>query len=146
MLTIRFAWVAPVLAALVCGLQLSFWENATSAVADWPVAASNEMLDLLLFAYILRCVLESRLDEERPWLARASFIYGLAITNNWAMVAYLPLFLVALIWIKGLSFFNPQFLARMFLWGCVGLLLYLLLPLVQSMADISKVPPERYRP
>jgi tetratricopeptide (TPR) repeat protein len=140
LLTIRLAWMAPVVAALVCGLQISFWQNATVAVSDWPVAASNEMFDLLVFAYIVRCVLESRVDEDRPWLTKAAFVYGLAITNNWAMIAFLPLFLVALIWIRGLAFFNQRFLTRMFLWGCAGLLLYLLLPTVQSMANISKVP------
>jgi tetratricopeptide (TPR) repeat protein len=140
LLTIRWAWLAPLAAALVCGLQISFWQNATVAMSDWPVASSNEMFDLLLFAYILRCVLESRIDDDRPWLAKAAFVYGLAITNNWAMIAFLPLFLMALIWIRGLGFFNQRFLARMFLWGCAGLLLYLLLPVVQSTANISKVP------
>jgi len=140
LLTIRMAWLPPVLAALVCGLQISFWQNATVAESTWPAGSSNEMFDLLLFAYILRCVLESRVDEDRPWLTRASFVYGLSITNNWAMIGFFPLFLTALIWLRGLAFFNPRFLARVFLWGLAGLLLYLLLPLVQSLADISKRP------
>jgi tetratricopeptide (TPR) repeat protein len=140
LLSIRMAWLPPVLAALVCGLQITFWQNATVAGSTWPAGSSNEMFDLLLFAYILRCVLESRIDEERPWLTRASFVYGLSITNNWAMIGFFPLFLTALVWIRGLAFFNPRFLGRVFLWGLAGLLLYLLLPLVQSMADISKRP------
>src|SRR5205807_1587784 len=77
LLSIRWAWLAPVAAVLVCALQISFWQNATVAVSDWPVASSNEMFDLLLFAYIVRCVLESRIDEDRPWLTRAAFVYGL---------------------------------------------------------------------
>ncbi len=47
------AWVPVVLAAVTLGLQLTFWEHAT--------AASGEMLDLLLFAYVIRCLLEHRL-------------------------------------------------------------------------------------
>ena len=60
-------------------------------------------LDLLLFAYIIRNLLEFRLDANDGWLLRAAFVYGLGITNNWAMIGFFPLFLAALIWIRGLS-------------------------------------------
>src|SRR5439155_20563796 len=43
-------------------------------------------------------------------------------------------------WIKGLSFFNLQFLGRMLLYGACGLMFYLLLPIVQSRAEIATVP------
>src|SRR6266404_7102985 len=132
LLTVRARWLPPVLATLVCGLQLTFWENAT--------AASSEILSLLLFAYVIRCVLEFRIDERESWLTRAALVYGLGITNNWAMIGFFPLFLGALVWIRGLSFFSPGFLRRMFLYGVIGLLPYLLLPLVQSRADISTIP------
>src|SRR5258708_3287001 len=33
-LTIRAAWLPPLLAALVCGLQLSFWENAIISTGE----------------------------------------------------------------------------------------------------------------
>ena len=52
------------------------------------------------------------------------------MTNNWAMIGFFPAFVVALVWIKGLSFFNLRFLGRMSLCGLAGLSLYLLLPLV----------------
>src|ERR1044071_523338 len=132
LLSIPFAWLPPILAAIVCGLQLTFWENAT--------AASGEMLNLLLFAYVIRCLLEFRIHERESWLTRAALVYGLATTNNWAMIGFFPLFLVALVWIRGLSFFNLGFLGRMALFGLAGCLLYLLLPLVQSRADIATVP------
>ena len=109
LLSIPAAWVPPVLAALVCGLQLSFWENATAASAD--------MFDLLIFAYVVRCLLEYRINDRESWLLRASLAFGLGMTNNWAMIGFFPAFLVALVWIKGLSFFNLRFLARMFLCG-----------------------------
>jgi len=132
LLTVRARWLPPVLATLVCGLQLTFWENAT--------AASSEILDLLLFAYVIRNVLEYRIDERESWLLRAAFVYGLAIPNNWAMIGFFPLFIVALVWIKGLSFFNLRFLGTMALCGLFGLILYLLLPLTQMNGKFVQVP------
>ena len=55
LLSIRTAWLPPVLAVIVCGLQLTFWEHATSA--------TPAMLNLLVFAYVIRCVLEFRIDD-----------------------------------------------------------------------------------
>jgi tetratricopeptide (TPR) repeat protein len=132
LLSVRTAWLPPVLAVIVCGLQLTFWEHATSA--------SPAMLNMLIFAYVIRCVLEFRIDERESWLTRAAFVYGLGITNNWAMIGFLPVFLVAQIWIRGLNFFNVRFLGRMFLCGLAGLLLYLLLPLIQSHSEVAQVP------
>jgi hypothetical protein len=126
-LAIRSAWMPPVLAVIVCGLQMTFWENAT--------AFSGEILNLLIFAYVVRCLLEYRIDEVQPWLSRAALACGLGITNNWAMIGFLPVFLAALIRIKGPGFFNLRFLGRMLLWGLAGLSLYLLLPATQSWAD-----------
>jgi len=130
-LSLRTAWVPPVIAAIVCGLQLSFWENAT--------VASPDMFDLLLFAYLVRCLLEFRLEKRHSWLLRAAFVYGAAMTNNWGMIGFLPCFIVALVWLKRLSFFNARFLLRMFLLGLAGLSFYLLLPLVNSLAGKSEI-------
>jgi tetratricopeptide (TPR) repeat protein len=138
LLSIRAAWLPPVLAALVCGLQLTFWEHATAISAPPPPwGTGSEMFDLLLFAYVVRCLLEFRADQRESWLLRAALVFGAAMTNNWAMVGFLPAFLVALVWIRGLSFFNLRFLARMGLCGVAGLSLYLLLPLVQLGADAA---------
>ncbi len=122
-LTSRFAWLPLVFAAVLLGLQLTFWEDAT--------AASIETFDLLLFAYLVRSLLEFRIQENDSWLVRSSLVYGAAMTNNWAMIAFFPLFLAALIWLKGYSFFNGRFLLRMFVAGSIGLLFYLVLPLVE---------------
>ncbi|MFO1501450.1 MAG: tetratricopeptide repeat protein, partial [Verrucomicrobiota bacterium] len=121
------AWVPPVLAALVCGLELTFWEHAT--------AATNEALDLLVFAYVIRCLLEYRIDQRESWLTRMSFVYGLGVTNSFAMIGFFPCVLVAVLWIRGLRFFEFGFMARMFLSGLLGLSLYLVLPLVWVMSD-----------
>jgi len=125
-LSIKSAWLPPLLAVLVCGLQLTFWENA--------VVATGEALDLLLFAYVIRCLLEYRIDELESWLMRLALVYGLAITNNFAMIGFLPALLVSLVWIKGLSFLKLKLLLRMFLFSLAGLSLYLLLPVVQVIS------------
>ena len=101
LLTIRNAWLPPVFAVAVCGLQLTFWEYATNYTGD--------MFGLLLFAFVIWSLLEYRLDEREGRLFLAAFVYGAGMTNDWAMVCYFPVFLTALIWIRGLSFFNLRF-------------------------------------
>jgi tetratricopeptide (TPR) repeat protein len=121
-LTIRGAWLPPVFAVLVCGLQMTFWEQATNC--------TPEMFELLLFAFVIWSLLEYRLDEREWRLFLAAAVFGAAMAENWAMVGFLPLFLTAIIWIRGLNFFNLSFLSRMFFCALAGTLLYLLLPLI----------------
>ncbi|HOA62913.1 MAG: tetratricopeptide repeat protein [Verrucomicrobia bacterium] len=125
LLSIPMAWLPVVLACVLAGLQLSFWEHAT--------VFTGEMLDLLLFAYVLRCLLEFRIDRRQVWLTKMAFVYGLAVANNYAMIAFFPGFLVALAWIKSWEFLNPTFLLRTLAAGVAGLLLYLYLPLVNVL-------------
>src|SRR6185503_3211293 len=98
LLGIPGAWLPPIFAVLVCGLQLSFWEHATISTV--------EALDLLLFAYCIRCLLEYRLDTRDAWIYRMAFVLGLGVTSNFALIGFLPAFLVALIWIKKRTFFD----------------------------------------
>src|ERR1035437_8812108 len=132
LLSIPAAWVPPVLAAMVCGLQLSFWENGTVASAD--------MFDLLLLAYAVGCLLEYRITDRESWLLRASLAFGLGMTNNWAMLGFFPAFLVTLVWIKGLRFFDLRFLARMGLCGVGGLSVFFVPALVAWLGDGASVP------
>jgi tetratricopeptide (TPR) repeat protein len=125
-LTIPAAWLPPVFAVLLCGLQLTFWENATNFTGD--------MVGLLLFAFVIWSLLEYRLDEREGRLFLAAFVYGAGMANDWPMVCFLPVFITAIIWIRGLSFFNPRFLERMALCGLAGMSLYLLLPLVSVIS------------
>ena len=127
LLTIGVAWFPPVVAALVCGLQLTFWENATNG--------TGEMLDLLIFAWVIRALLEYRIDGRDKWLFGAALVYGVGMTNNYAMWGFLPAFVAAIIWVRGMSFFNARFLTRAILLGLAGLSLYLLLPLLSSLSD-----------
>lgn len=126
LLTSSTAWLPPVLATLVCALGLSFWEHGTNGTV--------EMLDLLMFTYIVRSFLEYRLDEKEGRLLRAALVYGLAITNNPAMIAFFPIYLGALVWSRKLQFFKLRFLGRMALCGLTGLSFYLLLPLIGSLS------------
>ncbi|HOC56496.1 MAG TPA: hypothetical protein PKI20_12815 [Verrucomicrobiota bacterium] len=151
LLTVPRAWIPIVLAAIALGLQLTFWEHA--------ISASGEMLDLLVFACVVRCLLEHRLDARPSWLDRAALLFGAAMANNWAMAGFLPLFVVALVRTKHFSFFrrstlrrmdqsrwrkvksaladDMRFFLRMVLFGLAGLSLFLLPALVQSLSPHS---------
>ena len=125
----RSAWAPPILAVLACGFQITFWENA--------IEAGGEMLDLLLFAYLVRCVLEFRLNPNPSWMTRFAFIYGLCLANNWAMLGFLPVFVGVLFWV-GFEVGFRLFL-RMALFGLAGLSLLLLLPLIASFSEARHI-------
>jgi len=127
----RTAWMPPVLATIALGLQISFWESATSMTGD--------MVDAFVITYVVRCLLEFRIDKKQSWLTRAAFLYAAGMTNNWAFLGLAPLFLVAVIWIKGIGFFNVRFLLRMAICSIAGLLLYLVLPFISSHSSIAHV-------
>jgi tetratricopeptide (TPR) repeat protein len=114
-------------AVTFAGLQLGFWQNATSFTSD--------SFQLLLFAVILWQMLEYRLDEQEWRLYFAAFVYGAAMTENWAMVCFFPLFLTMVIWLRKLDFFSTRFLTRMILCGLGGILLFFLLPLVAKLSS-----------
>lgn len=116
------AWIPVVVAVLVCGFQLTFWESATNLTLG--------MFNLLLFAYSVRCLMEYRLDKRESWLLRAAVIFAAAATNSWLIIALSPFFLASIIWIMGLSFFQLRFISRLFLCFLVGLLFFLYLPLL----------------
>jgi tetratricopeptide (TPR) repeat protein len=121
-LTTGSAWLPPLLAVLVCGLQLTFWERAT----NW----TGEMFDLLLFAIVIWSLLEYRLGEREGRLYLAAFVYALGMADDWGLVGFFPLFLLAIVWLRGFSFINLHFLGRMLLCGLAGLAFFLLLPLL----------------
>ena len=116
------AWIPPMLAVLACGLQRTFWENA--------IINTGEAIDLLIFSYVILCLLEYRLDQRDSRLYRLAFAYGLGATNNFALAGFFPAMLVALIWIKGRSFFNLGFCVRMALLGLAGFAFIFLAPLL----------------
>ena len=123
-LTTRTAWLPPVLAALVCGLHLSFWVHSTSFTWEIP--------QLLLFAFLIWQILEFRLDENDYRLYLACVVYGLGLADDWALAGYFPCFLLALVWSKGVEFFHPVFLLRSAFCALGGALLFLLLPILNT--------------
>jgi tetratricopeptide (TPR) repeat protein len=125
LLSIRAAFLPPLFAVLMLGLQLTFWQHA--------VSATGEMVDLLVFAFLIFCVLRFRISQNDSWLLALAFVYGLGVTSNWALIGFFPLFFMALIWIKGFGFFNLRFIALMSVCGAAGLLLYLLAPALGSL-------------
>lgn len=125
LLSHRLAWLPPVLACALCGLERTFWEHATGL--------TGEMLDLLVFAYLIRCALEYRIDRRDRWLAKLALVYGLGVTNNYALVAFFPGFLGMVVRVKSWEFLRLRFLALLAGCGVAGLLLYLYLPLAAKI-------------
>jgi len=140
----RLPWLPPVLAVVLCGFQFTFWENA--------VVASGEMISLLLFAYVVRCFLEYNASGRDAWLLRGALVYGLAVANDWFLLLFFPVLLLALIWVKRLFLINSYQFELMFqrrdtikwhlLWQIpvcwfAGALLILLLPILASQSPVA---------
>lgn len=126
LLSLRSNWIPSLFAAMVCGLQLSFWQHAT--------AGTGEMLNVLLFAFVIRCLLEYRIGHKTRWLTRAVLVYAMGITNNWGMVGFLPLFCVALLWTARMQLFREGLPLKLALNALAGLSLYLLLPVAAVLS------------
>jgi tetratricopeptide (TPR) repeat protein len=141
LLSIRAAFLPVLFAVLMLAGQLTFWQNA--------VAATGEMLNVLLFALVIYCLLRYRISRNDQWLLTSVFVYGLGDTNDWAFVGFLPLYLIVLVAIQHVRIASSQmittkdllaallvkvvknrFVWRMSLYGLAGHLLYLLIPLV----------------
>lgn len=124
----RKQWIKflPVLLACgVCGLEFNFWREATNA--------TGAMLNQLLLAAAIWCLLEYRAGKDSRWLNAAAVIWGLGMAQNWVLLLNLPLFVAALIWLRKRRFFKGYFLLRMTLFGLAGFSLYALLPLVNGL-------------
>ena len=115
-------WAPAVLAAVLCGLEFNFWQQS--------VAAVGETLHILLFAAALRWLLEYRMDRSPRYLRKALFIWGLGMAENWAMILLLPLFLGALVWLRGRRVLSIRFLLFAFL---AGFSIYLIPAIVNSL-------------
>lgn len=127
LMTDKDAVLPMVLAVCLCGFQITFWENA--------VTATGEMISLFVFAWLIRCLLEYRISQKEGWLTQFCILYGASLSNNWAMIGFLPLFVIAFIWFKGLPFFRLNYFLKVCLWGCIGLCFYLMMPLVGSLSS-----------
>lgn len=126
-LSLKTNWMPPIFACLLCGFQQSFWEDATALTGD--------ILSLFLFSYLIRCLLEFRLGQQDKWLYRLALIYGFALPCDWAFIGYLPLFLIALIWMRGARIFQEPLIFIMLGMSIFGLMSYLLLPAIVSFQN-----------
>jgi tetratricopeptide (TPR) repeat protein len=114
------------LALAVCGLEFSFWQDAT--------ALTGEMLDLLLLAAAVWCLLEYRVVRDLRWLYRAALVWGLGMADNWVMQFGLVLFVVAAVLLQGIPFFSGRFLLTLLAYVAAGFIaLYILLPTVNGL-------------
>ena len=131
-----------VFACVVCGLEFNFWQEAT--------AATGEMLQILLFALAILCLLEYRVARiqrwqqaqplattEMRWLLAAAFIWGLGMAENWMMLMTLPLFVLAVFWLGKLELLNQQVLTRIALAGLAGFAILIVLPLANGLSPHS---------
>ena len=122
------------LAVAVCGLEFNFWQDAA--------ALTGEMLDLLLLATAVWCLLEYRLGNNIRWLHAAAFAWGAGMTENWLMQMTLPLFIGGLVWLRRRCFLvEPRLEIRFFLqmtgFGLAGFSIYALLPLANGLGPGS---------
>lgn len=131
LLSVRTAWIAPVMAVTACGLQLGFWSHATSF--------SGEMLNLLMAACIIWCVLEFRYSQRNSWLFKAAFVAGACVANDWRFAALFPCFVTAAIWVRGIQFFTPGFLRGFWSMVLLGFSLIFLLPILSQFSSTSEV-------
>ncbi len=121
----RDAWLPVVVACLLGGLELGFWQEA--------VSATGEMLDALLLAAAVWCVLEYRVSEQTFWLDRLAVIWGVGMAENWVMIAALPLLAVTLIWLWGFGFVKKERWLRVLWWLLLGGMVFLVLPVANSL-------------
>ncbi len=125
------SYFPPVLAVLMFGLCLTFWEHATNYTGEMTVA--------VLFAAIVWQLLEYRLDEMEWRLAAVALAYGAGVTETPAFIPFFPLLLTMLVWTKKLEFFNVRFMVRMIGFMLVGMLFFFLLPVVAKCSADFKL-------
>jgi tetratricopeptide (TPR) repeat protein len=117
------------LAVAVCGLELTFWQNATGG--------TGEILDLLLLAAAVWCVLEFHVGKDDRWLKAAAVVWGAGMAEDWVMVFALPLFVGSLIWLLKFRFLNLRFILSMAGFGLAGFAIYAVLPMANGLSPDS---------
>ena len=90
--------------------------------------SAGETLDLLLLASAIWLLLEYRVNPNPHWLKAAALVWGLGMAENWAMQITFPLFVVAVMWLCGLAFFDKKFILGMLWLGLAGFSIYAIIP------------------
>lgn len=126
----KWAAVLPAAAAgLFCGLEFSFWQEATSDC--------GELLDLALLATAGWLMLEYSRRRQSVWLEAATIVWGAGMAQNWVMLLSTPLFIAGLIGLLGLRFFQVKAMLRLAALGLAGFAVYAVLPLVNGLSPHS---------
>jgi tetratricopeptide (TPR) repeat protein len=119
-----------IFACVVCGLEFNFWQEAT--------AATGEMLQNLLLAAAILCLLKFRGARNIRWLLAAAFIWGMGMVENWMMLLTLPPFLAALLWLGKSELLKRNLIIRLGLTGLAGFLaVFIILPLWNGLSPHS---------
>ena len=116
-------------AGIVCGLEFSFWQEATSTC--------GELLDLLLLASVLWLLLEYNVRRQAQWLNAATVVWGLGMAENWVMLFTWPLFVAGVIWLERLRFFRWNLILRLTALGLAGCSVYAVLPMANTLLPHS---------
>ncbi len=130
LLSLSGRWIPPIVAVGLLAFQMTFWEHATSF--------TGEMFDLFVFAFVIRCVLEHRIAEHSRWLTAALLVYGVGMANNWAMIGFLPLFVITVVVLEQKSLFRLRRLFTVAGLGAAGFLLYFLLPSINHFGGAAQ--------
>ena len=126
----RWTMALPVLTGcILCGLEFSFWQNATSE--------SGELLALLPLVAAGWLLLEFKVRRQARWLDAAVVVWGLGMAENWVMILALPLLVIAIIWLVRWRIFRWEFVLRMAALGLAGFAIYAVLPMANGLAPHS---------
>ena len=90
------AWVPVVLAAIALGLQLTFWETCRCRLRGDAGPA------LVCLCHPVPAGTPQFMSGQ-GWLDRAALLFGVGMANNWGLVGFLPLLVVALLRTKRLK-------------------------------------------
>jgi tetratricopeptide (TPR) repeat protein len=116
-------------ACAVCGLEFSFWQEATSSC--------GELLDQLLLAGALWLLFEFNVRQNTRWLDAATIVWGLGMAENWVMLVTFPFFIIGVIWLLRLDFFRWQVILRLAVLGLMGFSIYFVQPMANGLMPHS---------
>lgn len=118
-----------IFACAVCGLEFNFWQQAT--------AMTGEMLQLLVFAAAVWCLLEYRRSTQFRWLQAAALVWGAGMAENWMMLVTLPVFVGLVFGFGKLRVLSVKVLLRLAVAGLLGFSVLALVPLANGLSPGS---------
>jgi len=124
-------WAA---ACVLCGLEFTFWREATSAC--------GELVDLLLLAAVPWLLLEYGVRQHVRWLQAAALVLGVGMAENWVTIFLVPLFLWKmrqrlLGWVSGEQPLERKFIRQLALLWLAGFSVYVISPMVNGLTPHS---------